>query len=81
MRRASGARRHSFNTAASRDEASGETALKPVTALIRPHERVIWTVTFEVGDAEEVFLKKLLADSNEGVRRSAEAAAAGLRSN
>ncbi len=39
-----------------RDEASGETALKPVTDLIRRHERVIWEVRLVgINGASELF--------------------------
>ncbi len=33
-----------------RSEETQELALKPVTALIRPHERVIWTVVYEIDE-------------------------------
>ncbi len=37
-----------------RSEETQELALKPVTALIRPHERVIWTVAYEIDEGTEV---------------------------
>ena len=45
----------------SRDEKTGETAYKPVTALIPKHERIVWTVTLAIGGgksgAKEVTLR------------------------
>jgi len=42
----------------SRNESTGDTQLKPVTALIPKHERLLWTVTLSVGRTLSKEVKK-----------------------